>query len=425
MKLDKKYKKIFVEISRVIIGITFIFSGFVKAVDPWGSAYKFTDYFEAFGLGFLSPVALIASFFLSALEFGLGLTVLLGLYRKYSAYLTLLFMSFMTLLTLYLAIANPVHDCGCFGDALILTNWQTFFKNVFLMIAVTAIFLWYPYITPLFSRKTRLGTTIVVALFILGVSFYCYMTLPILDFRPYKIGNNIPKLMEIPEGSPTDEYELTFIYSKDGVEQEFSMDDYPKTDDWTFVDRIDKLVKKGYEPPITDFELTTEEDDDITEDVLNDPGYTFFLVSYKLEKASNYNIDRINDIYDYCQENGYAFYCLTSSLPEDVTEWKMHTGANYPFCFVDGITLKTMIRSNPGLMLIKDGNIINKWANLDIPGEELTEWPLEDTKIGQVKPNQETRNTLICALLLFVALSILYGIDLYLRKSKTEKKKKK
>lgn len=419
-----KLKKVAVELSRVLIGTVFIFSGFVKAVDPWGYTYKILDYLDAFGLHFLDSLALPASIFISGLEFVLGVAILLGLYRFFFSKVLLLFMSFMTLLTLYLAIANPIQDCGCFGDAVILTNWQTFFKNIFLLAASVAIFLWYKQMPPLFrSSRTRPWVLTFISLFIISISLYCYLYLPILDFRPYKIGNNISEQMEIPDDAPMDEYEVTFIYEKDGVQQKFNIDNYPKTDDWTFVDRIDKLIKKGYEPPINDFVIYNEEGDDITDLILEDPSYSFLLVCWELEKASASNIFNINELYDYCVEYDYPFYCLTSSTSSGIENWVKTSGAEYPFLNADAITLKTIVRSNPGLVLLKEGTVINKWPNRCIPGEKELRLPLDVTNLGKQPANKDKKVVLVSGIMLIVPLFGMYLYDIYRRKKRAKRYK--
>jgi triosephosphate isomerase len=264
----------------------------------------------------------------------------------------------------------------------------------------------------LFSKKCRSLIALFTVVFILGVSLYCYAYLPILDFRPYKTGNNINELMQIPEGAETDVYETTFIYEKDGVQQTFSMDNYPKGDTgWTFVETINKLIKKGYEPPIHDFTITTEDGDDITGEILTDAGYTFLLIAHKLEEADDSNIDKINTLYDYARQNEYRFICLTASLPQQITEWKESTGAEYPFCTMDDIALKTIIRSNPGLMLLHDATIVNKWADRKIPGEKDLQSTLENSTVGLPPVNQDVRNIVLLALLLLIPLIGLFIWD--------------
>ena len=208
----KKGQKTAVEICRLLLGLVFIFSGFVKAVDPWGFAYKIQEVFSVWDFSFFNFLALPMSFSISALEFTLGLCLCVGAYRKAVSLLTFLFLCIMTPYTLYLAIANPMTDCGCFGDALVITNWQTFFKNVVLIIAALFVFLWHKHMSRFYSLHYRSWIVIFTILFILSVSFYCVRYLPILDFRPYKIGKNIPEQMQIPEGASHDIYETKLIY---------------------------------------------------------------------------------------------------------------------------------------------------------------------------------------------------------------------
>ncbi|HYW95838.1 MAG TPA: BT_3928 family protein, partial [Bacteroidales bacterium] len=269
-------------ISRLITGIVFIFSGFVKAVDPLGSTYKFTDYFNAFHLGFLEPLALPLAIVLSSTELVLGITLLLGYRMRAAAWVLLFFMSFFTLLTFILALTNPVTDCGCFGDALILTNWETFFKNVVLMGFVLILFTGRSKFTELRFPAVEWG---VVALFFaitVVFSLYNYNHLPVLDFRPYAIGTNIEQGMIIPEGAPEDVYSTELMYKnkKSGEEKVFSMKDFPKdTLTWDFVDARSELVKRGYEPPIHNFNIVAPNGVDITDHILTRSGFTFLLIS--------------------------------------------------------------------------------------------------------------------------------------------------
>lgn len=421
--LEDKVKKILVEFCRILIGCVFIFSGFVKAVDPLGSAYKFHDYFEAFGMPWMDIFTLPASFILSALEFALGVFILLGIYRKFTSIMILLFMLFMTPLTLYLAVANPVSDCGCFGDAFVITNWETFYKNIVLLTAAVLIFLWSKYITPVFSAKSQWLVGLYTFVFILGISVYCYKNLPILDFRPYKVGANIPELMVIPEGAPSDEYKTTFIYEKDGVKKEFDLDNYPADDStWTFVDSKSELIKEGYKAPVHDFTITTLDGDEITDLILADTSYTFLLISYKLSLADDSDIDNINEINDFAERYGYPFYCLTSSTQSDIVVWTEDMGAEYTFCTTDEITLKTIIRSNPGLVLMKDGKIINKWHHHNLPKNEALAQSLSESSLGQIPPNRDTQKIMTSAFILIVPLLLLFILDFfrYRREKKTE-----
>ena len=416
------FEKITVEVCRYLLASVFLFSGYVKAVDPLGTVYKNLDYFDALGLTTFNFAAVPFAFFLFSLEFLLGACLLLGVYRKYSTILILLFMLFMTPFTLYIAIADPVTDCGCFGEALLISNWQTFFKNIILLLASFVVFFGWKRMKPLLSHRFEPFALTWNILFVLFFSFYCFLYLPILDFRPYKIGAYLPELMEIPEDAEPDEYKSTLVYSKDGVEKEFTLEDYPRNDDsWTFVDSRSKLIKKGYEPPVHDFVILTEDGEDITDQVLENPSYTFLLIAYDLTKANDSRVDEINEIYDYALEHGYDFYTLTSSLSDDIEKWISLTGAEYPFCTMDEITLKTIVRSNPGLVLMKGGIIVNKWPSRTIPKLSYTDDSLEDSNLGQIPPDHSTKKVFISCLLFLLPLIVLFLCDYFqTRKRKRE-----
>ncbi|MDR3251265.1 MAG: DoxX family protein [Tannerella sp.] len=362
------YKKITVEICRIILGVTFIFSGIVKAVDPVGGALKIEDYFGAFGLTAFNRLALIVSLNLSAFEFLLGVCILAAVYRRLTTICMLAMMSFMTLLTLYLAIFNPVHDCGCFGDAIKLTNWQTFFKNfIVLLPASVAAFVYHKKMTPLFTREVQWFVLLFAYCFPMAFSYYNYSHLPISDFRQFKIGANIPQLMSFPEDAPQDEYQ--YIYEKNGEKQAFTPETAPAGDDaWKFVEA--KLVKQGYVPSIATFDLYDANGDNIAEELLANEKGVFLLVSPHIEKASDKRIDEINNVYDYAVERDMPFYCATSSTQENIDAWINNNGAEYPFLTADDVTLKTMIRANPGLVLLKSGTVVAKWHFNDIPPQD-------------------------------------------------------
>lgn len=415
---------------RFVLAIVFIFSGFVKGVDPLGTQYKIQDYLEAFGWTSFIPdfVPILASILLAMLEFTLGVYLLFGIRRKLSSVLILLVMLVMTPLTLYLALKNPVSDCGCFGDAWILTNWETFWKNVFLLIAAISVFKWGNRIVRFVSEKSQWLVAVYTLVFIVGVSAYCLYYLPIFDFRPYKIGTNIPQAMSIPEGAKQSVYESVFILEKDGVRKEFTLADYPDST-WTFADSRTIVKEKGYEPAIHDFSIMNIADgEDITEQVLEDKGYTFLLIAHRMSEADDSNIDLINEIYDYSVENGYGFYCLTSSLEEDIEQWKDKTGAEYPFCLTDDITLKTIIRSNPGLLLLKDGTVYRKWSDNNLPDEYVLTDKLDKIEVGQLVPDSMTHTIINVVLWFAIPLLLFIGLDIVIVKrldGRREKKKKK
>lgn len=399
---------------RFLLGALFIFSGFVKAVDPLGSFYKIQDYLTAFGMisWFPSYLPLFFGVALSAVEFCAGVFLFLGIRRKVAATLALLLMCVMTPLTLYLALANPVSDCGCFGDAWVLTNWQTFGKNIVLLIAAIAVFRRQDMIVPFITAKMEWMISMYTFLFVFVLSFYCLANLPILDFRPYKIGVNIKAGMEIPEGSKPSVFESRFVLEKDGKRQEFTLDNYPDST-WTFVEARTVLKEKGYEPPIHDFSMMSlDTGEDITDSVLSDKGYTFLLVAHRIEEADDSDIDLINEIYDYSVEHGYGFYALTSSPEDEIELWRDKTGAEYPFCQMDDITLKTIIRSNPGLLLIKDGTILNKWSNNRLPDEYVLTGSLDKIELGMQKHVSDLKTIAYVLLWFIFPLMVVICVDI-------------
>lgn len=372
-------------VCRFMLAVVFVFSGFVKANDPLGFQYKLGDYLQAFGMlgWFPEWVLMIATVALATLEFMLGVYLFFGINRRFTSWLVVLLMGVMTPLTLYLALENPVSDCGCFGDAVILTNWQTFWKNVVLSIAAVIVLCLRKRMFRVVTPRSEWLVSVNTLLYIIILSYYSLSNLPVFDFRPYRIGASIPQGMEIPEGAQMPVFETLFIMEKEGQRQEFSLDNYPDST-WTFVDRKTVIKEAGYEPPIHDFSLLRMADEeDITDLVLADSGYTFLMVAHQLEKADDSYSDLLNELYDYCREHDYAFYGLTASNEEVVGQWLDRTGGEYPFCNVDDITLKTMVRSNPGLMLLKGGVVLNKWANENIPDEYQLTAPLELLPLAQ------------------------------------------
>ena len=406
-------QKVIANTGRFLFAGAFIFCGFFKAVDPRGVQYKIKDYLTAFGMAswFPSFFPLLGGIVLSAIEFFVGISLFFGTRRTLASSLALMLMIVMTPLTLYLALFDPVSDCGCFGDAWVLTNWETFGKNVILLLAAIAAFHYRTMLTRFISVKMEWLVSLYTLFFVFTLSFYCLDRLPVLDFRPYKIGKNILEGMTMPEGAKPSVYESVFILEKNGEKKEFTLDNYPDST-WTFVDTRTVLKEKGYEPAIHDFSMMDlSTGDDITQDVLTDMGYTFLLVAHRIEEADDSNIDLINEIYDYSVEHGYKFYCLTSSPEEQIELWKDKTGAEYPFCQMDDITLKTMVRSNPGLMLIKNGTILNKWSDEDIPDEYVLTDKLENIPLGQQKMESDVHTVGYVFLWFIIPLLLVLGVD--------------
>ena len=410
-----------------MLATLFIFSGFVKAVDPLGSFYKIQDYLAAFGIisWFPTYLPLLFAIILSSAEFCVGVFLFFGVRRKIASTLALLLMSVMTPLTLYLALANPVSDCGCFGDAWVLTNWQTFGKNIGLLVAAIAVIRERKLMFRFGTLKIELMVSLYTLLFVFALSFYCLEYLPVLDFRPYKIGADIKAGMEIPEGAKPSVFESRFVLEKDGRQQEFTLDNYPDST-WTFVETRTVLKEKGYEPPIHDFSMISlGTGEDITDSVLTDKGYTFLLVAHRIEEADDSNIDLINEIYDYSVEHGYGFYALTSSPDEEIEMWRERTGAEYPFCQMDDITLKTIIRSNPGLLLIKDGTILNKWSDNQLPDEYVLNDSLDKLELGKQKQENKLHTIGYVLLWFIVPLTLVVGIDILIIKRRERKSRER
>ena len=405
-----RLKSILVNICRLLLSITFIFSGFVKAIDPLGSQYKIGDYLTALGMAGKIPewVQLILSISLSGAEFTLGILLLLAIRRRLVSKLAFVLMLGMTSITLWFTISNPIQDCGCFGDAIHLTNSQTFIKNLVLLVASIVVMRLPLYQVRFISKTNQWIATYFTMIFIVIVSLLSLYHLPLFDFRPYYIGQNILKGMQIPKGAKQTKYKTTFICTKNGVQKEFNENNYPYNDStWVFVDTKQEVIEKGYEPPIHDFSITDEKTgEDLTEQILNKDGYTFLLVSPMLEVAQDRNFGDIEGIYEYAKENGYAFYGLTASTDKGIKHWRDITGAEYPFYVTDGTTLKTMIRSNPGLLLLYKGTIINKWNHNDIPKVAELNAPLNLLTIGH-EPESSTWKKILTMILCYVLPLIL------------------
>ena len=402
-----------VNIGRLLMAATFIFSGYVKAIDPLGTQYKLTDYLQAMGIGSLLPewTLLVGAVLLAALEFSLGIFLLFAIRRHLVSRIVLALMSIMTLLTLWIVIANPVKDCGCFGDAVVLSNGQTFIKNIILLAIALMLLKWPTSMVRFVSKKTQWIVINYTFIFALALSAWSLWDLPLFDFRPYHVGANIARGMKIPQGAPQPQFETTFILEKNGQQKEFTLDNYPDST-WTFVDSKTVQTAEGYVPPIHDFSIQDNKTgEDITQEVLNDTGYTFLLISPTLAYADDSNFGRIDQIYEFAQDYGYRFICLTASSDKDIAKWQDITGAEYPFYTTDATTLKTMIRSNPGLMLLHHGTIIQKWSHNKLPQPEELNQPLEKSALGKMPSDSIPRKILLMLMWFVLPLTLLAIAD--------------
>ena len=426
MKGNDRLVNIVLTAARILFGITFVFSGFVKAVDPIGFAYKIEDYLIAFQLIPFIPLALTFAVALILVELLLGVFILLGLYRKLSTAMGVLFMAVMTPMTLYIALKNPVEDCGCFGDALVISNWDTFYKNIVLVLLAVLLLVYHKRIKPLFTNKSKGLVVGFVFLFSLLFCLYNIFYLPIMDFRPYKVGVNIAEQMEN-DVSNGDVYENIYIYEKDGVEEEFTEDNFPWEDStWTFVDYQSKLIKEGEKPLIDEFYITAYAKDgagafvkggDITDDILTNK-VVLFVVSLSLDDAREKGMKQIIALADYAADNDIELLVATSSEAAAIEQWHREWGnPKVGYGLMDELTLKTIVRSNPGLLLLNEGTIVGKWSSRRLPNQRQLEGMV--VKLKAEEKSLPINNNSTASLLIICAIFVipLLGIKWYERKN--------
>lgn len=357
--------KVLVNFCRILLGLTFMFSGIVKAVDPTGTQIKLIDYLYAFGMGetVLASTLLILACILAGFEILIGSYLVTGAFNRGASLLALLMMVFFTSFTLYLAIKNPVSDCGCFGDAVVLSNWQTFAKNVFLLALALLVFIKHKLVVPFMAERRHWMVTVIIVAISVRFMVSNIINLPVLDFRPYKVGTDLRTAYE--------NHDMTF----------------------------------------TDFCIMNDDMDDVTMDILSDSSYTFLVISSHLEDASESDLDLIDDIFDYCNNRGYNIIGLTASGTETIRQWTENAGADLHFLFCDEIPLQTIVRSNPGLVLLKNGVIVNKWSHANIPSDEELSGPLETISVGQTPEHDPMKTPWAVALLFALPLLLLIAID--------------
>lgn len=349
--------------SRVLLGLLFIFSGIVKGVDPVGTQYRIIDYFIAYGTEWAFPLALPLSVFMNAAEFILGVMLLLNLKIRLSLWLTLLMMIFFTFTTINDALYNPVPDCGCFGDAIVLSNWQTFYKNLVILSFLMVVFFAQTKISPWFSISNEYLISIIFIVAFVSFEIYNIRHLPLFDFRDWKEGNRMAQKEKLPL-----QYYLKYQNIETGEEKEFLSPNYPYDDSlwmnqWKFVGQ--RVLDPN--PKTTDLILEDAEGNDVTVDIIENPDYQFMLIAYDLSKTNLSGIEKIKAIADDCMEQGYSFVLITSSLPEEVESFLKRQNLSIDYTLADDIILQAMIRSNPGLVLMKDAVVQKKWHFNDIP----------------------------------------------------------
>ncbi len=402
-----------------MLGFIFVFSGFVKGIDLMGFSYRFNEFFTVIGLPELPHITLVMSYLLSGAEFLLGVALLTGIFINLTAWTAVFFMGLFFVFTFILAVFNLVSDCGCFGDAIKLTNWETFYKNVVFSGIVVFIFTSrkkFVFRAPLWMEWATCITTIV---FFTIVSIYSYRHLPIIDFIPYSIGSKITEKMSFPANAPKDKYETTFKYKniKSGIVKEFSEKDYPWRDslNWKLISSQTNLIKKGYAPPIHDFVITSLTGFDITDIILSDTSYSFLFISPNLNTSNPKGFLEAQKIFDYCSKTGLCkFYAVTSSTPDDIQKVRKRYNIKYDFYSGDETTLKTIIRANPGLILLKSGIVIGKWHYNDMYKVSLDlEYNFISKNLTNIHNNGEWTLSISILLGLGLIISLFWAISMY------------
>ncbi|MGL5683421.1 MAG: BT_3928 family protein [Marinifilaceae bacterium] len=402
--------KVFATICRLLIAITFLYSGFVKAVDPSGLEYKLIEYFNAFGLESLRPLALVGSFMMSAVELLIGALMLLTVQMRVATFLALCFMAVATPVTLYIAIVNPVSDCGCFGDALKISNWETFAKNVVLLFS--AVFAFY-YRQKYRSPFNIMEQIVLCMLFIIGavaLQGYCYRYLPILDFRPYHVGAHLQARNTV--GGMEEQVILKYRNKQTNDVVKFTEDNYPWQDtlNWEFVDTESVMQERKQNSfSQTNFYVESAELGDISSFIAQDNGYSFLLTSPNMLQMDTVGkMANIKVLAEAINNNGHKLYFLTATSAETASEFIYDNEIQAEVGTMDETELKTMVRSNPGLLLIKDGVIINKWSINNLP---TPQWMESESLLSQNILETQRSNInyrIISGIFIFILLLVAY-----------------
>lgn len=360
-------KNIITQFSRIFVGILFIVSGLIKLNDPIGFSYKLAEYFgePVFNMPFLVPFALAIALFLVILEVVLGVMLLIGYKSKFTINSLLLLIVFFTFLTFYSAYFDVVRDCGCFGDALRITPWQSFTKDVVLLFFILILFFNRKLVKPLFGNTVQNILAFASIALCAFMGYWVINHLPIIDFRPYKVGTNIQKGMRIPDNAPKSVVEMIFIYKVNGVDKEFNEKDLMVLPEGaTFVDRKDKVITEGYVPPIHDFAME-KEGSDYKDEFLDEPKLVMIL-TYDLVHADKAGLVKLEKLNQDAKAKGYKVVGMTASSPEEIAKSKKEFGMTFDFYFCDATALKTIERANPSIVVLEKGTILQKVHYNDI-----------------------------------------------------------
>ncbi|TKC59930.1 DoxX family protein [Pedobacter hiemivivus] len=370
-------RKIALNFSRIFVGVLFIFSGLIKANDPLGFGYKLQEYFDVFHMPFLGSMATGIAILLCVFEIVLGALLLFGFWSKKVTGGLLAVIVFFTFLTFVSAAFKVVTSCGCFGDAIPLTPWQSFSKDLVLLALIIYLFINHDLIKPVTKNlKVQQGLFAFVTLASTLFGVFTYSTLPVLDFLPYKIGANLPQLMKIPEGEKGDEYAIMYKMQnkKTGEKKVMSDKDYLKTEiwkdeNWEIVGDPDKvLVKKGYEPKIKDLLISDASGTDYTKELIENPYYNLVIVAYNLKETNENAIAQLNALaLNAAEQFNIRTVLLTSNSASDADVFSKRMKLFAEVFYGDAVPLKSMVRSNPGVILLKNGVVVNKWHYNTVP----------------------------------------------------------
>lgn len=348
------------EVSRLFVGVLFIFSGIIKVNDPVGTSIKLKEYFEVFAADFASffhvfvPMSLPLAVFICVLEVLLGFALLLNYRMRITAWVLLLLIVFFTFLTFYSAYFNKVTDCGCFGDAIKLTPWQSFYKDIILLIFIAVIFIYRKSFASIFDRRLSDITVSALTVVFTFLSIYAIQHLPYIDFRSYKAGNNISKLMQ-----PSGELAYEYIMEKDG--KEYRMTEYPTDKSYKFKEMV--ILNPEVQPKITDYNLWNDEGD-YTEDSFE--GNKLYVIVHNANTADHSSFEDINELIKNLAENVFVA-AITASDYQSMENLRNDVQLAVPYYYADATVLKTIVRSNPGIWLMQDGVVKGKWHYNDVP----------------------------------------------------------
>lgn len=352
--------KYIVGVLRMFVGILFIISGFIKLNDPVGFSFKLEEYFSqgVLDLPFLMPFALTISILVVIFEVIVGVMLILGYKRNFTIWALLVMIIFFTFLTFYSAYFNKVTDCGCFGDAIKLTPWESFTKDIVLLVMIVVLYLGRKYINSLVKPKLELSFLIASLLACFGYVYHVLNHLPVIDFRPYEIGKNIVEGMSMPEDAPKAIFEYQWKFKINGEEKVIVTNgDYP-TVDGEFIGVETTEIQAGYEPPVHDF--TVEQDGvDFTAELLSEPKLVM-VIAYDLRKSNLNAFTAIKKITDKALANGFKVIGMSASGPDQTFALKKDYNLDFEFYFTDETTLKTIVRSNPGVLVLQKGTILQK-----------------------------------------------------------------